>query len=446
MRTEFNWCTGAAYIAVRCPLELAGDGGLQRFFERPNDSVWGTALPRRLYHESLHFWQLASSRYLQMIVVAEWQRLLKFERDGAVPPRSDERKTFGVTSADEPFSVRDLVECLARYWDVHTRSPSRLIREEGNDLEGRLQEIDAIRPEDAYANLEFDTVMQTGPDCQVYAEPYRWMLRRAREAPAVRALPGSVEEAASWAVNLLLPVTSFLALNTEAPVAAFVAGFERGLSQDVLRPASARRDPRKFINLDWLDCWSVLAKGLSKTLKRIGLPTWLGPWVGFGVLENEAFLDHPVYRYLRARMESLDDALDSFRKRQRMRYLFNPHGDHAQDIDEEMLMREALVTEPDRWPVFSLPGQPTFRSLLGGILAPPLIRFDDVDLVATKSAPADWPWPIDGAALAAAVNEVEMRFAAMEAAESAVRLGLPLTAFARDGERLRTASEPRLEK
>lgn len=431
MKTGFNWFTGVAYIAAPCPVELLGDSGLQLFFERPNDPAWGISLPRRLYHESLHFWQLASSRYLQMIVVGEWERLRRFELDGVVPPRSEQRRTLGRTIANEPFSVRDLIECLARFWDVHTRSPTRLIREEGNDLEGRLREIDSIRPQDAYSSLEFDTVMMTGPDCEVYAKPYHWMLERARASPAVHALPGPVEEAASWSVNLLLPVTSFLALNTDAPVAAFVAGFERGLSQDVLGVAATRRDPLKRINLDWLDFWSVLAKGLSRTLKRIDLPTWLGHWVGLGVLENKAFLDHPVYRHLRARMMSLDDALDSLRKRQLMRYAFNPPPNDPQDIDEAMLKREVFVTEPDRWPVFSLPGQPTFRSLLGGMFAPPLVRFDDTDLDATVSAFPDWPWPIDATALATAVDEAESRFAALNAAETAVRLGLPSNAFER---------------
>ncbi|KIH77314.1 hypothetical protein SAMN05660860_02081 [Geoalkalibacter ferrihydriticus] len=432
MKTEFNWFTGVACIAAPCPVALLGDSGLQPFFQRPNDPAWGIALPRQLYHESLHYWQLASSRHLQMIVVAEWERLLRFEKDGAVLPRSELRKSFGRAAADEPFSVRDLIECLARFWDVHTRSPTRLIREEGSDLGGRLREIDAIRPQGSYASLEFDTVMLTGPDCKVYAKPYRWMLERARAAPAVHALPGPVEESASWSVNLLLPVASFLALNTDAPVAAFVAGFERGLSEDVLGEASARRNPLKAINLDWLDFWSVLANGLSKTLKRIDLPTWLAPWVGFGVLENKAFLDHPVYRHLCARMMSLDEALDSLRKNQRMRFLFNSPPDAAQDIDGAMALREALVTQPDRWPVFSLPGQPTFRSLLGGMFAPPLVRFDDRDLVATVSAFPDWPWSIDAAALSAAVDETKARFAALEAAETAVRLGLPPNAFARD--------------
>lgn len=431
MSAEFNWYTGAAQVEAGCPTALQGESGLQPFFRSPNDPDWGTVLPRQLYHESLHFWQLASSRHLQLLVVAEWERLLLFEREGTVPPRSGQRKAFGRVAADEPFSVRDLVECLARYWDVHTRSPTRILREEGNDLDGRLAEIDAMRPSSAYASLEFDTVMHTGPDCEVYARPYHWMMERARAAPAVHALPGYVQETASWSVNLLLPVAGFIALNTDAPVAAFVAAFQRGLSEDVLCAAAARRNPLKSINLDWLDFWGVLAAGLSKTLKRVGLPTWLAPWVGFGVLENEAFLDHPVYRHLRARMTALDEAISCHRENLRIQYLFNPPPDAAQDIDQAMDFRAAVVTQSDRWPVFSLPGQPTFRNMLGCMFAPPIVRFDDREIVATASASPDWPWPIDAVALAAAVEQAEARIAALEAAETAVRLGLPPNAFAR---------------
>ena len=89
------------------------------------------------------------------------------------------------------------------------------------------------------------------------------------------------------------------------------------------------------------------------------------------------------------------------------------------------------MTEPDRWPVFSLPGQPTFRSLLGRTFAPPIVRFDDADLVATGSAFPDWPWPIDATALKAAADEAEARFAALNAAEAAIRLGFQQNAFAR---------------
>jgi hypothetical protein len=423
--TEFNWFSGIADIAIACPAELTeSGGGLRPFFEAPNAPQWGLLLPRWLYHECLHFWQLASSRYLQLIVVAEWERVAAFERDGTVPPSVS--YPYGQAASGEPFSVRDLVECLARFWDVHTRGATRILREEENDLDGRLAAIDAIRFQGAYSGEEFDGVMVSGRDREIYARPYHWMRERAAAAPAVRELPGSIDSAAGWAVNLLLPIAGFVALNTEAPVAAFVATFDRGLQADCIAVAAGQRDRRHSINLDWLDFWAVLAPGMARALRRVGLSTWLGA-PGFGVLENPAFRDHPVYRHLPARLEALSDVLRNLR----LSRVFNPPRDDSEDIGEAFLLRELAVTAQDYWPVFSLPGQPNFRLLLGSVFAPLLVRFIDREIPATASAWPDWPWPVDGPTLAAAAHQAETRLHRLHGAEAAARLGLPLDAFTR---------------
>jgi len=424
MGTEFNWFSGVAEIAAPCPPGLAADRGLQPFFEAPNAPEWGAALPRWLYHECLHFWQLASSRYLQLIVVAEWERVFAFERDRALPRGA--RYAYGSVGAGEPFSVRDLVECLARFWDVHTRGATRILCEEDNDLDGRLALIDAVRYEGGYSSEEFDGVMRSGRDREVYARPYHWMRERAAAAPAVRELPGSMESATSWAVNLLLPIAGFVALNTEAPVAAFVAAFDRGLSPDGIGIAAGRRDRRLSINLDWLDFWPVLAPGLARAVRRIGLHTWLGT-AGYGVLENPALSAHPVYRHLTSRMNALNDVLRNMRANR----VFNPPRDDSGNIGDAFLLRELAITRQDYWPVFSLPGQPNFRLLLGSLFAPPLVRFDDAEIPATASTLSEWPWPVDGPTLANAVHQSEARLCALRNAEAAARFGVPLDAFVR---------------
>jgi hypothetical protein len=423
---QFVWCIGAADIAGPCPPELAAGRDLKAFFSAPNHPRWGATLPRHLYHECLHFWQLTSSRYLQLLVVEEWERLRTFEGEGKLVPSTAWEVGFGSAAPGEPFSVRDLVECLARFWDVHTRGPTRLLREEADALGVDLARIDAIRPGGGYSSVEFDAVMERGADCQAYAAPYQWMLARAKAAPAVRALPGPLDQAASWAVGLLLPIAGFLALNTEAPVPAFRIAFERGLAPDAIGIAAQRRDPRHAIQLDWLDFFDALSVGLFKTLNRQRHDVWISKWVGFGVLENPAFVDHPVYRHLRARMAALDDALHH----QRRRYVFNPPQDDPDDIDQGLLLRELRVTASDRWPVFAFPGEPNFRALLGGMLAPPVVRFDNTTIPATTSAFADWPWPVDGNALVAGVAEAERRLDALYRVEAAARFGLPLDAFA----------------
>jgi hypothetical protein len=421
MVNQFIWCVGAADIAGPCPSDLAADADLKAFFRAPNDARWGPTLPRHLYHESLHFWQLVSSSYLQLLVVQEWERLRAFEDEGKLLSSTTWEIRFGTVASGEPFSVRDLVECLARFWDVHTRGATQLVREEADALGVDLASIDALQP---YSNVDFDAFMLRGKDCKVYAAPYRWMLERAMEAPTVQALPRPLEGAASWAVNLLLPIAGFLALNTEDPVPAFKIAFERGLAPDAITMAAQRRDARHAIQLDWLDFFDVLSDGLFKVLRRRGHDA--SQWVR-GALENPAFLDHPVYRYLRSRMDALDEAL----YHQRRRYAFNPPRDDPDHFDQALLVRELRVTARGWRPVFALPGEPNFRGMLGGMFAPPVVRFDDATLPATASAFSDWPWPIDGNELAAAVAEMERRFDALYRVERAVHFGLPPDAFAR---------------
>jgi hypothetical protein len=425
MSNQFNWCVGAAEIAGPCPPGLAEARGLEAFYRAPNDERWSPDLPRHLYHESLHFWQLVSSRFLQLLVVDEWERLRAFEEGGEIVPSTRWQNTFGTAAPGEPFSVRDLVECLALFWDVHTRSPSRIIREEEDALGVDLVAIDAIRPGDAYSSTEFDAIMLRGADCEVYAKPYRWMLEQAKAAPAVKDLGGKIEESASWAVGLLLPIAGFLALNSETPVPAFRIAFERGLGPDAVGILARRRDPRHAIQLDWLDFFDVLSDGLFKTLNARGHYVWISKWVGFGALENPAFVEHPVYRHLRSRMEALDEAI----QHQRIRHVFNPPQDDPDDIDQALLFRELRVTLSDHWPVFAFPAKPNFRLLLGAMFSPPVVRFDDVTLPATASAPEDWPWPVDEDVLVEAVADADQRLEALHRAEAAVQYGLPPNAF-----------------
>jgi hypothetical protein len=250
------------------------------------------------------------------------------------------------------------------------------------------------------------------------------MRERAAEAPAVRQLPGSIEAATSWAVNLLLPIAGFLALNTAAPVAAFIAAFDRGLMPDGISIAAAKRDRRHSINLDWLDFWPILAPGLARALKRAGLGTSLGI-TGYGVLENPAMHDHPVYRHLPDRLGALTAMLRNLR----LRHMFNPPHDDSADLGDAFLLREMAITSEDYWPVFSLPGEPNFRLLLGMLFSPPLVRFDDAEVPASASSPSDWPWPVDGASLANAIRDAEARLDALHKADAAARFGLPLDAF-----------------
>jgi len=415
--TSFNWFTGVAGISVPCPPELRGGQGLRAFYADPNNELWGPDLPRWLYHESLHFWQLVSSSYLQALVAGEWDRVLSFEADGVPPPASPIRTSHARRGAGEPFSVRELVECLARLWDVMTRGSHRLIREEGDTLQGRLAEIEREREQrgnDEQSQWEFDAFMSGGRDQGSYGAPYVWMRERARSSNIIAA-GGDV--AAVWAVMLLLPIAGRIALNTPTPVASFIAAFDSVLQPEVLQKAVDRRNALRSIALEWLGQWVELETTMWRALGLDRVPV--------GETKVGVLKAHPVYRYLDDRVEAIGVSIGNFA----MEFQAGRIGPLT-PMQAASLRHEVLLALDCPWAVLALPGQPSYRWLIGGVLAPPLTRFADVDLPASRSVFPTLPWPIPEAELEAAVRDCESRHGALQRAEAALKLGLPQGAFA----------------
>ena len=79
-----------------------GEEGLRPFYENPNSDLWGETLCRVLYHESLHFWQFLASGYIANFVNEEWIRLLHFENNNEVEPRSEYQENFLSGKEDVP--------------------------------------------------------------------------------------------------------------------------------------------------------------------------------------------------------------------------------------------------------------------------------------------------------------------------------------------------------
>ena len=417
MSTSFNWFTGVANINLPCPRELRGGPGLLAFYAAPNNDAWGPDLPRWLYHESLHFWQLVSSSHLQQLVASEWDRVLAFEANGVPPPASPIRTSYARRGAGEPFSVRELVECLARFWDVMTRGSHRLIREEGDTLQGRLAEIERERQQrgnDEQSQWEFDAFMSGGRDQGSYGAPYVWMRERARSSSLIA---GVGDVAAIWAVMLFLPIAGRLALNTASPVASFIAAFDAALKPVALQKTMDRRNQQLSIHREWLGQWNAVETTMCDALGLDGVP--IGE-TKLGVLSK-----HPVYRHLGNRAESMGMSIGSFANEYRAGRM-GP----LTPVQAANLPHEVYLALDCPWAVLALPGQPAYRWLIGGVLAPPLTRFLDVDLPATGQVFPTLPWPIPESELVAAVHDCETRHGALQRAEAALKFGLPQGAFA----------------
>jgi hypothetical protein len=211
---QYDYLSGIVTVERDAPLEWRGDAVLP-FWMAPNDPRWGRSLSRVLYHESIHFWQFLNSPYLIRIVGRLWDQLLHYEATGELSLHGSLWQEVGA-EAPTAFSNYELVECWARYWDVHNRSPLEIIREEAIASKGAPLEHQGY-----YNHHAYDLVMTDGPKCKLYARPYRWLLDTC--------------EGDSLLASVVFPIITNAAFTTLNPAGFFHESLRLGLASGKLR-------------------------------------------------------------------------------------------------------------------------------------------------------------------------------------------------------------------
>lgn len=407
--TDFDFLSGIVRVGAAAPAAWQDDK-LAAFFTDPNHVDWGAPLCRRLYHETLHFWQLLGWGYVANCAAADWERVLSFEQTGAVPPPSARGLDAMGVAGDGPFSPRDLMEAVARFWDVHTRSPAQVIADEGL-ADAAAQAVGPLTVGDphggdlvAYTHHAFDFVMQHGPDCQSYAEPYRWLLKR-------------VQGASAFAV-IMFPLCAHAAMGTPDPVRVFCATIDLALDNPMVSWLMNRRSGS--IHSDWMMFWPPLTRNVfGPASVKAGVMQFTS---GFDVIHRGSLQHHPVYR------EYLDKA--HFRGWFKMHQPV-PTSSHPLAVQHASDLKQAALENP--LILFALPGEPVYRRALAETVAPPLIRFANFEVATLR--------PVLGKVLAlqqgthwdddfgSACANLERRLARFRDAEYAASIGLPLDAF-----------------
>lgn len=412
VHADFDFLSGIVRVGAPAP-EAWRNEKLTAFFVDPNHADWGAALCRRLYHETLHFWQLLGWGYVANCAAATWRRVLEFEQNGTVPPPSAHGLEAMGDAGDGPFSPRELLEAVARFWDVHTRSPAQVIAEDGL-ADDAARAVGALTMDDphggdlvAYTNNAFDFVMQHGPDCQRYAEPYRWLLER-------------VQGASAFAV-IMFPLCAHAAMGTPNPVRVFCTAIDLAFGNPMLRGLMDRRTGS--IHSDWMMFWPALTRsvfGMASMQADVMQFT-----SGFDVIERGSLRHHPVYR------DYLDKA--QFRGWFRMHEPV-PTSAHPLAVQHATDLKEAALENP--FILFALPGEPVYRRALAETVAPPLARFANFEVASSRpvlgkvlAMQQGTHWEDD---FAPACAEVERRLARFRAAEYAASIGLPPDAFEAD--------------
>jgi hypothetical protein len=409
MSNNFEYLSGTVNISAPLP-DILQEKGLDAFYEDPNNARWGDVLCRVLYHESIHFWQFLASGYIANLINEEWKRLDHFEQMNEIIPKSDFLKNFTQRPEDIPFSPYELTECWARYWDVHTRSPARIIQEEGIGI-GESKTYDN-RLAGNYSWIEYDTIMQKGEDSHLYAQPYRWLLEKA--------------SGNSYLIALLFPVITHASFGNPDPVSVFTGCFERATQPEITKEIMEHRSGN--INFDWINSWTFAwDKIVLPTLEEKNLPLYTS---GFDVIQRGTLGTHPIYReYLEKaqvlwKFVKLANMFDTSVEDQ------NDISDYSMDEIENHAIKEMAANNP--WIIFALPGQPHYRNLLGHYLSPPIISFKNITYSTNKASSM---WESKGKinepqkTFESQSNELEIRIRRFRAAEKANSLGLPLNAF-----------------
>ena len=206
---------------------------------------WNPALSRKIFHETVHYWQYVSHGFLLALVEEEWRRLGAWEPGGKPPPAGPIKRRFLDRDNRHGISVLDLIEAHARFMDVHAFGPPRLIELELDDphrvtdpvltratydrlkAEGRIwQSIDEDGNGRGYSELSFSLAMRLAAGG--YGRPY---LEIEDRTDTVRA-------------SILFPLCAHFALHCHDPVAVFYRLLDELEPQVVVAPNGRIRGRR----------------------------------------------------------------------------------------------------------------------------------------------------------------------------------------------------------
>lgn len=400
---RYEYLSGAISVNADAPDDWEGADELP-FWKDPNNSAWGDTLCRILYHETIHFWQFLSSAYVANLVAQEWSRLIRYEQTRELMPPGDpeDSESDGAT----PFSPSELVECWARYWDVHSRGPDRIIAEESIPVNDTSKLQKQFGGQTAYTGEAFDTVMQVGRDCAVYGRPYRWLLEK---------LSGHSASAA-----LIFPIAAHGAFSAPNPVEVFCRCVEKALQSAAIREKIDTRTGS--INYDWLTSYrTVVADTLVPIFQESNRKLFCS---GFDVINNTILQTHPIFSEYPSKF-----VIDGYLK------LHYPIPDPKHPPEFAAKYTEALLGYARTTSIIllGLPGQPFYRLALGYLVPPPRINFRNMTWYASRPIQMIWPAIQAGKEIDRTYKQLSdnlaLRIERYRAAKKAVELGLPPNAF-----------------
>ena len=282
------------YAPLPMLIELAEPCAEPHIFAFTGPKDWRPGLSRKVFHETLHYWQHISQGFLIRLIEEDSDRLERFVATGNIPPPGPLKRAFVTRDAAAGFSPRDLMEAHARYWDIHAIGPPRLIEADLDNphrdtdailtrpaygkmkAEGRIwRHIDANGKGHGYSGFSFDLAMRLAGGA--YARPYL-QLRDATN---------------TYTAGVLFPLAAHCAMQSDDPVAAFTRLIAR------LDALPLLLDEPPVIESEWRRLYPrVLKAALEDALAQSGrdFPT------GRHVIDAGRLARHPGYHLAAALM------------------------------------------------------------------------------------------------------------------------------------------------
>ncbi|HEY0867598.1 MAG TPA: hypothetical protein VGE01_09470, partial [Fimbriimonas sp.] len=339
MDFAFDALAGTVYVNAEAPGRWEHEG-LGEFYANPNGQAWGNRLCRVLYHETTHFWQLLGSSYLADVVMDDWERVVAYEQSGKTIPGPAKKREYTAPTS-HGFSAHMLAECWARYWDVHTRSPATIAREEDLSVAGVLQ------GPLGYSSAAFDAVMTEGKDSKCYGAPYRALLDQFLGHSAYAAY--------------CFPIIVYWAFNSPDPVGAYMRMIGQAWASGNVRAALEARTGS--INVDWFRLRGVLEEALD--------PPPPGGMLG----QSPALAAHPLYAEYENKLVDLSLVAAQLLLRTR----------EPASVAELELYDSLLACQSQQDFCFMLPGQPNIRYAMGKWLEPSAVQFSNLAVYGRRS-------------------------------------------------------------
>lgn len=404
---NFDYLTGTVHIRRIAPIEWKNKCVLP-FWINPNNPKWGDYLCRVLYHESSHFWQFLISTYLVSLIDELWEKFLHFENTGEINLDNNLMKNYFHTNNNEMFSPKELVECWARFWDVHTRGPHRIIEDDNISFSGVEYKM--------YSSNIYDSAMLNGPHSNLYKRPFKWLLQKVSNN--------------SLLAQLIFPFITNAAFTTLDPVNFFCK-----ITDFIINSGKIRDFIDKFrsapINSTWIACWGFLFNEVFvpfiQTLDSNDNKLIPYEKIGLDIIHDGKLKTHPIYNlYLKK----------CTRGNFRMwftQYKAIPYSNKEYDIIYAQIINQLSKKNPFFAP-FIMPGQPFYRSTLGTLIPPPKIQFENYSWFAPQILEVPLYEGLDfraedGKTFEFESESLELRINQYYSAIEAVSLGLDPNAF-----------------